>query len=193
MKSKLRNIIKEVLSDNWATLYNVKYEFLFKDGSWRKTQRESYDRGDGCCILLYNTTKKTVILTKQFRMPIYQNVKEDAMSIEVCAGALEPNEDPKEGIIREVEEEVGYKIEKAEKVIQSYMSPGAVTEQLFMYVAEYSEDMQISDGGGLESENEEIEVLEMPFTKAIEMVEKGEIKDAKTIMLLQYAQINQLI
>ena len=193
MKEKLRNIVKHVLSNNWATLYNVEYEFLFKDGSWKKLQRESYDRGDGVCVLLYNSKKKTVILTKQFRMPIYQNTAEDGMSIEVCAGALAKDENPELGIIREVEEEVGYKIEKVEKVISSYMSPGAVTEQLFMYVAEYDESMKVNAGGGLETEGEEIEVLEMPFIKAIEMLKKGEIKDAKTIMLLQHAQINQLV
>lgn len=193
MKNKLRNIVRKVLSNNWATLYNVEYEFLFNDGSWKKLQRESYDRGDGACILLYNLEKKTVILTKQFRMPVYQNTANDGMSIEVCAGALEKDEDPEAGIIREVEEEVGYKIKSAQKVIQSYMSPGAVTEQLFMYVAPYTEAMKVNEGGGLETEGEEIEVLEMSFEKALNMLEKGEIKDAKTIMLLQYAKINQLV
>ena len=193
MKNKLRNIVRKVLSNNWATLYNVEYEFLFNDGSWKKLQRESYDRGDGACILLYNLEKKTVILTKQFRMPVYQNTANDGMSIEVCAGALEKDEDPEAGIIREVEEEVGYKIKSAQKVIRSYMSPGAVTEQLFMYVAPYTEVMKVNEGGGLETEGEEIEVLEMSFEKALNMLEKGEIKDAKTIMLLQYAKINQLV
>lgn len=193
MKSKLRNIVRNVLSNHWARLYNIEYEFLFKDGSWKKLQRESYDRGDGACVLLYNKEKSTVILTRQFRMPIYHNTPADGMSIEVCAGALEDNEDPKEGIIREIEEEVGYCVKNIEKVIESYMSPGAVTEQLFMFVAEYSEAMKVNEGGGLETEGEEIEVLEMTFEKALQMMGKGEIKDAKTIMLLQYAQIHKLL
>ncbi len=194
MKSKLRNIVRKVLSNNWATLYNVEYEFLFKDGSWKKLQRESYDRGNGACILLYNTDKKSVILTKQFRMPIYENVQDHCMSIEVCAGAMDKGEeDAEKCIIREVEEEVGYKITSAKKVLEAYMSPGAVTEKIFHFIAEYSEDMKVSAGGGVASEGEEIAVLEMPFSKAIAMVEKGEIKDAKTVLLLQYAQIHQLL
>jgi len=193
MKDKLRNIARKVLSNNWATLYNVEYEFLFKDGSWKKLQRESYDRGNGACVLLYNKEKGTVILTKQFRMPIYENEQGDCMSIEVCAGALEENEDPKLGIIREVEEEVGYKISSAEKVVEAYMSPGAVTEKIFHFVAEYSEEMRVNEGGGLETEGEEIEVLEMSFSEALKMLGSGEIKDAKTILLLQYAQIHKLL
>ena len=194
MKSKLRNIVRNVLSNHWATLYNVEYEFLFKDGSWKKLQRESYDRGNGACVLLYNKEKGTVILTKQFRMPIYENVQDDCMSIEVCAGAMDKDEEnPEICIIREVEEEVGYKIASAKLVLEAYMSPGAVTEKIFHFIAEYSDDMKMNEGGGLEEEGEEIEVLEMSFSKALAMVEKGEIKDAKTVLLLQYAQIHQLL
>ena len=193
MKEKLRNVVRKVLSDNWATLYKIEYDFLYKDGSWKRQERESYDRGDGACVLLYNRINKSVILTKQFRMPIYENTSVDGMSIEVCAGSLEKNEDPRLGIIREVEEEVGYNVKDVKEVIQSYMSPGAVTEKLYMFIAEYTDEMKVNEGGGLESEGEEIEVLEMPFSKAIEMLEKGEIKDAKTIMLLQYAQIHNLL
>lgn len=193
MKERLRNVVRKVLSDNWATLYKIEYDFLYKDGNWKRQERESYDRGDGACILLYNKANKSVILTRQFRMPIYENASIDGMSVEVCAGALANNEDPEEGIIREVEEEVGYRIEKPEKVIQSYMSPGAVTEQLHMYVSEYTSDMKVNEGGGLASEGEEIEVLEIPFSQAMLMLAKGEIKDAKTIMLLQYAQIHNLL
>ncbi len=193
MKERLRNVVRKVLSDNWATLYKIEYDFLYKDGNWKRQERESYDRGDGACILLYNKANKSVILTRQFRMPIYENASIDGMSVEVCAGALANNEDPEEGIIREVEEEVGYRIEKPKKVIQSYMSPGAVTEQLHMYVSEYTSDMKVNEGGGLASEGEEIEVLEIPFSQAMLMLAKGEIKDAKTIMLLQYAQIHNLL
>lgn len=190
--SKLKNITYNTLSNAWATLNRIDYDYQFNDGTWKRLSRESYDRGNGTSILLYNKQKGTIILTKQFRMPAYANDKNDGMSIEVCAGAIDKNEPPEICIIREVEEEVGYKIESATKVLESYMSPGAVTEKMYSFIAEYSDTMKVNDGGGVASENEEIEVLEIPFIKAIKMIKRGEIKDAKTIMLLQYAQINNL-
>ncbi|KJD32728.1 DNA mismatch repair protein MutT [Tamlana sedimentorum] len=193
MEDKLRNIKKNILANEWATLYRVDYDYKFENGDWRTLSRESYDRGNGTGILLYNKAKKTVILTKQFRMPAYVNTPADGMSIEVCAGALDKNEEPEVCIIREVEEEVGYKIDSAKKVLECYTSPGAVTEKMFLFIAEYDDSMKINDGGGLEIEDEEIEVLELPFAKAIEMMQNFEIIDAKTIMLLQYAQINGLL
>lgn len=191
--TKLKNIKQHTLSNAWATLERIDYDFKFKDGSWKRLSRESYNRGNGTSILLYNKEKQTVILTKQFRMPAYVNDVNDGMSIEVCAGALDKDESPETCIIREVEEEVGYKVKSVKKVMESYMSPGAVTEKMHYFTAEYSEDMKINDGGGIESEDEEIEVLEIPFTEAIEMVNTFKIKDAKTIVLLQYAQINNLL
>ena len=191
--TKLKNIKYHTLSSGWATLERIDYDFKFKDGTWKRLSRESYNRGNGTSILLYNKEKQTVILTKQFRMPAYVNDVNDGMSIEVCAGALDKNESPETCIIREVEEEVGYKVKSVKKVMESYMSPGAVTEKMHYYIAEYSEDMKINDGGGVESEDEEIEVLEIPFNKALEMVNTFKIKDAKTIVLLQYAQINNLL
>ena len=193
MTDKLKNIIYNSLSNEWATLNRIDYDFRFNDGSWKRLSRESYDRGNGTSILLYNKEKETVILTKQFRMPAYANDKNDGMSIEVCAGALDKNEVPEVCIIREVEEEVGYKIEKATKVFESYMSPGAVTEKMYSFIAEYTDDMKINDGGGVESEDEEIEVMELPFQEAIKMMHNFEIIDGKTILLLQYAQINNLL
>ena len=192
MTDKLKNIIYNTLSNEWATLNRIDYDYQFKNGSWKRLSRESYDRGDGTSILLYNKEKGTVILTKQFRMPAYANNKNDGMSIEVCAGAIDKNEPPEVCIIREVEEEVGYKIKSATKVLESYMSPGAVTEKMYCFIAEYTDEMKVNDGGGVESEDEEIEVMELPFQEAVEMIFNGEIKDAKTIMLLQYAQINNL-
>ena len=191
--NNLKNIKYHTLSSAWATLERIDYDFKFKDGSWKRLSRESYNRGNGTSILLYNKEKQTVILTKQFRMPAYVNDVNDGMSIEVCAGALDKNESPETCIIREVEEEVGYKVKSVKKVMESYMSPGAVTEKMHYFIAEYSEDMKINDGGGVESEDEEIEVLEIPFNKALEMVNTFKIKDAKTIVLLQYAQINNLL
>lgn len=191
--SKLKNITINNLSKEWATLDRIDYDFQFNDGSWKRLSRESYNRGNGTSILLYNKEKKTIILTKQFRMPAYVNDRNEGMSIEVCAGALDKNESPETCIIREVEEEVGYKINSATKILESYMSPGAVTEKMHYFIAEYKDEMKINEGGGLEVEDEEIEVMELPFIEALEMMESFEIKDAKTIVLLQYAQINNLV
>jgi len=182
----------ENLSNNWYTLDKVDFNYQTKDGKWQNQLRESYDRGDGAAILLYNTKNKTVILTKQFRMPSYLNEHEDGMMIEVCAGMLD-KQDPITCIKNEAEEETGYKILNPKKVFEIYSTPGAVTEKIHYFIAEYSNEMKISEGGGLEEETEEIEVLELDFSSAIEMVSTGEICDAKTIILLQYAQINKLL
>jgi len=182
----------ENLSNNWYTLDKVDFNYQTKDGKWQNQLRESYDRGDGAAILLYNTKNKTVILTKQFRMPSYLNEHEDGMMIEVCAGMLD-KQDPITCIKNEAEEETGYKILNPKKVFEIYSTPGAVTEKIHYFIAEYSNEMKISEGGGLEEETEEIEVLELDFNKAIELVSSGEICDAKTIILLQYAQINKLL
>ncbi len=182
-----------MLSKDWATLHKIDYDYQFENGEWKQVSRECYNRGNGTAVLLYNPYKSTVILTKQFRMPIYENNKSEAMSIEACAGALEKNEDPKACIIREVEEETGYKINDANLIMEAYMSPGAMTEKLYLFIAEYSKEMKKNKGGGLASENEEIYVLELPFSEAIQMIKDKIIIDAKTIMLLQYAQIHQLV
>lgn len=188
----VQNIKKELLSDNWYSLNKVTFEYQREDGEWETQVREAYDRGNGAVILLYNKEKGTVILTRQFRMPTYLNGNEDGMMIEACAGILEKG-NAEQTIIMEVEEETGYKISDVEKVFESYMSPGSVTEVLYFFVGQYEDDMKVSAGGGAEDETENIEVLEMTFAKALQMVASGEIKDAKTIMLLQYAQIQQLI
>ena len=180
------------LSHNWYKLDKVTFDFQTKDGNWQEQIRESYDRGDGACILLYNSKEKKVVLTKQFRLPSYLNGNDDGMMIEVCAGLLD-EQDPITCIKNEAEEETGYKITEPKQVFVLYSTPGAVTEKIHYFIAEYSNDMKISDGGGLEEETEEIEVLEIDFSKAIEMVATGEICDAKTVILLQYAQVNKLL
>lgn len=191
--NNLKNIKHVNLSREWAVLDRIDYDFQFKNGEWKRLSRETYNRGNGAAILLYNKEKQTVILTRQFRMPIYENDRRDAMSIEVCAGAIDGNDSPLVTIIRETEEEVGYKIYNAKQVLTAYTSPGALTEKMYLFVAEYEDSMKINDGGGLESENEEIEILELPIDKTIQMIENEEIIDAKTIMLLQYAQIHKLV
>lgn len=184
--TRVRNIKKELLSDNWYTLNKFTFEYQKDDGTWEKQEREAYDRGNGAGILLYNKVKRTVVLTRQFRMPTYVNGNADGMMIEVCAGLLD-GDYPEDCIRKEVEEETGYQIENVEKVIETYMSPGSVTEILHLFIGAYEDKMKVGDGGGADDETENIEVLEYPFENVMRMVESGEIKDAKTIMLLQYA------
>ncbi len=188
---QVRNIKKELLSDNWYTLQKITFEYQREDGKWEAQSREAYDRGNGAAILLYNTKKGTVILTRQFRMPTYINGNQSGMMIEVCAGLLD-GDHPEDCIRKEAEEETGYKLDKVEKVFESYMSPGSVTEILHFFVGCYEDRMKVSDGGGADEETENIEVLELDFQTALDMITKGDIKDAKTIMLLQYAKINAL-
>ncbi|MCM4174209.1 GDP-mannose pyrophosphatase NudK [Arenibacter sp. TNZ] len=188
---KVRNIKRELLSDNWYKLEKISFDYQKADGSWEAQSREAYDRGNGAAILLYNTKKGTVILTRQFRMPTYINGNDTGMMIEVCAGLLD-GDNPEDCIKKETEEETGYKLERVQKVFESFMSPGSVTEILYFFIGSYEEKMKVSDGGGAETETENIDVLELTFDKALAMMASGEIKDAKTIMLLQYAKINGL-
>ncbi len=192
MKQNIEILENELLSDNWYKLYKVTFNYSDDNGDVKTQIREAYDRGNGAAILLYNRDKKTVILTRQFRMPSYLNGNKDGMLIEVCAGLLD-EDDAEDCIRRETEEETGYKVGQVRKVFESYMSPGSVTEILHFFVAEYDATMKVSEGGGLEEEQEDIEVLEMDFEEAYELISTGKIKDAKTIMLLQYAKINKLI
>lgn len=182
----------DLLSDNWYLLNKVTFDFLRKDGKWVTQKREVYDRGNGAGILLYNKEQKTIILTRQFRLPAYLNGSETGMVIEVCAGMLDQDH-PEQCIIRETEEETGYRIKSVQKIMEAYMSPGAITEILHLFIGEYDASMKVHDGGGLEHEQEEIEVIEMIFYDAYQMIATGEIKDAKTILLLQYAKINNLV
>lgn len=182
----------ELLSDNWYILNKVTFDYLTKDNTLISQKREVYDRGNGAAILLYNTKQKTVILTRQFRLPTYLNGNDTGMMIEACAGLLDEDH-PEQCIIRETEEETGYRVSSVRKVFESYMSPGAVTEILYFFMGEYDESMKVSEGGGVEHEQENIDVLEFTFDEAYAMIESGEIKDAKTIMLLQYAKIHDLV
>jgi nudix-type nucleoside diphosphatase (YffH/AdpP family) len=188
----IKILTREILSNNWYILRKITYEFKKRDGSIQKQTREAYDRGNGATILLYNTNNKTIILTRQFRLPTFINGNETGMLIEACAGLLD-KDNPEDCIKRETEEETGYKISHVRKVYEAYMSPGSVTEMLYFFVAEYSKEMKINEGGGIEHEQEDIEVLELPFDKALQMMEEGEIKDGKTIMLLQYAKLHNLV
>lgn len=192
MISDIRIVKEEVLSDNRYILKKIDYEYT-DDRGQRKTQsREVYERGNAATILLYNTETKTVVLTRQFRLPSFVNGNKDGMLVESCAGMLD-KDNPEDCIRRETEEETGYRITKVKRVFDAYMSPGAVTEMLYFFVGEYSKGMKVNEGGGLEQEGENIEVLEVSIEEAAKMMDRGEIRDAKTIMLLQYAMIKKLI
>jgi GDP-mannose pyrophosphatase NudK len=191
MNPRIKNIQTQILSDNWYILRKVTFDFLKSNGIWQTQSREAYDRGNGAAILLYNKEMKTVVLTRQFRMPTYLNGNKSGMMIEACAGLLDAD-NPEDCIRKETQEETGYVINEVQKVLELYMSPGSVTEILHLFVAEYTHSQKTAEGGGL-PEEEDIEVLEIGFLEALEMIKTGEIKDAKTILLLQYAQINDLI
>jgi len=181
----------KVLSDNWYILRKITFDYTGRDGKTISQHREAYDRGNGATILLYNREKQTVILTRQFRLPTFVNGNETGMLIEACAGLLDLD-NPEDCIRRETEEETGYKIRDVRKIFEAYMSPGSVTEILYFFVAEYDHTMKSTDGGGVD-EHEQIEVLELPFEKALSMIGSGEIKDGKTIMLLQYLKVNAIL
>ena len=189
---QIKNIEKKLLSDNYYILNRVTFDYLMKSGEWVNQMREVYDRGDGAGILLYNKDKQTVILTKQFRMPTYLNDNKDGFLVEVCAGLLD-KDNPEACVIRETEEEVGYRLKEVKKIYEAYSSPGVMTEKMHFFVGEYTNDMKVNEGGGLDSEHEDIEVLEIPFENAVTMLNNGEIVDTRTIVLLQYAIIHKLL
>jgi nudix-type nucleoside diphosphatase (YffH/AdpP family) len=178
----------KVLSDNWYILRKATFDWRRADGTWQTQEREAYDRGNGAALLPYNRAARTVLLARQFRYPAYSNGY-DGLLIEAAAGLLDEAE-PEARIRAEVEEELGYRLGEVAKVFECFMSPGSVTERLHLFVAEYEPGMQIGAGGGHESEGEDIERLELPFDQAMAMVASGEIMDAKTILLLQYAALN---
>jgi len=192
MIDKVKILNTEVLSDNWYVLRKITYEYLKKDGTKQTQSREAYDRGNGATILLYNKVQKTLVLTRQFRLPTFVNGNENGMLIETCAGLLDKDNE-EDCIRRETEEETGYKVSSVQKIFEAYMSPGSVTEILYFFIAAYSKEMKIGEGGGLEHEEENIEVLEMGIERAMQMIETGEIKDGKTIMLLQYIKLHNIL
>jgi len=182
---KIEIIKNQLLSDNWFVLRNYTYDLIKKDGSTLRHKREVYDRGNGATILLYNRTKKTVLLINQFRLATYVNGNASGMLLETCAGLLD-HDTPEDCIRKEAIEETGFAVGEVEKLFQLYMSPGGVTEILHFFAAEYHEDQRKNAGGGVE--DEDIDVIELPFAEALAMVKSGEITDGKTVILLQYAQ-----
>ncbi|WP_145584669.1 GDP-mannose pyrophosphatase NudK [Yersinia intermedia] len=187
MSVKIENIQSELLSKNWFQLHKYTFNLITDNGKSVQQVREVYDRGNGATILLYNRQKGTVVLIEQFRMPTYVNGNPGGMLLEACAGLLD-NDSPEECIRREAMEETGYQVDKVQKLFEAYMSPGGVTEIVYFFAAEYHPDQKITDEVGVE--DEVIDVVELPFSEAIAMIADGRIKDGKTIMLLQYAQIH---
>jgi len=177
----------EVLSDSWYVLRKVTFRLRKRDGTWETQSREAYDRGNGATILPYDPARRTVILTRQFRLPTFVNGNDSGMLIETCAGLLD-QENPWQCIARELREETGFEIHNARKVMEAYMSPGSVTEILHFFVAEYTPAQRAGAGGGVEEED--IEVIELTIDEALRKVASGEIRDGKTIMLLQYAALH---
>jgi nudix-type nucleoside diphosphatase (YffH/AdpP family) len=178
----------QVLSDDWYLLKKTRFERLRRDGTWQELTRETYDRGNGATILLYNLDRRTVVLTCQFRYPAFVN-GHSGMLIEAAAGLLD-EASPEDRIRHEVEEETGFRVTSIQRVFEAFMSPGSVTERLYFFVGAYDSTGKVSDGGGNVSEGEDIEVLEMTIDDALSAIERGVIQDGKTIMLLQYAALH---
>ena len=192
MNDRVRLISTQVLSNDWYVLKKNVFDYQRRDGSWQRQSRETYDRGNGATILLYNRERKTVILTRQFRFPAFVNGTPDGMLIEACAGLLD-QDDAATCIRRETEEETGYRITEVRKVLEAYMSPGSVTERIFFFVGEYQSKDKVSAGGGEATEGEDIETLEITLDRAMQMVETGQICDGKTILLLMHARLHRLV
>lgn len=187
-RPRIRVVEERLLSDDWFVLKKTTFDFQRRDGSWQRQSRETYDRGNGAVLLLFNAERGTVVLTRQFRFPAYVNGCADGMLVEACAGLLE-GEAPQDAIRREVAEETGFEVRAPRKVFEAYMSPGSVTEKLHFFVAEYDERDRRGQGGGDPGEGEDIEVVEMPLDEAMRQVADGRIQDGKTIMLLQHAAL----
>ena len=185
---RVRIIEERLLSDDWYLLKKTTFDYRCRDGRWQRQSRETYDRGNGAVLLLFNADRDTVVLTRQFRFPAYVNGCPDGLLIEACAGLLD-GEDPHTCIRREAQEETGFVVRAPRKILEAYMSPGSVTEKLHFFVAEYEPRDRVSEGGGDAAEGEDIEVIEMPLTSALHMIANGAIQDGKTIMLLQYAAL----
>ena len=190
-KDRVRIIDTTILSNDWYVLKKTTFDFQRRDGTWQRQSRETYDRGNGATILLFNRDRRTVVLTRQFRLPAFVN-GHNGMMIEAAAGLLD-NASPEERIRAEAEEETGYRVDNVQKVFEAYMSPGSVTEKLHFFIAEYDASTRVGHGGGVEAEGEDLEVIELTLDDALDAVRRGEIVDAKTIMLLQFVALNPVL
>ncbi|QHM94260.1 NUDIX domain-containing protein [Kosakonia sacchari] len=189
--AQVRIIATKPLSEDWGKLTKYTFDFRRRDGKWQRQSREVYDRGNGAVILLYNLSKRSVILTRQFRLPLFVN-QHSGFLLEAAAGLLDELA-AEERIKQEAEEETGYRLEQVQKVFEAWMSPGSVSEKLHFFIAEYDDSRRISNGGGLADEGEDIEVVEMDFSAALAAIRSGEIADGKTIMLLQHLALEGIL
>jgi len=193
LTDKVKNVTSTIISNFWGTLERINFDFTFNNGKTVNLTHEVYGKNDGIAILLYNPKTKKVILTKQFRMPVYVAGINQGYSIEVVGGAIDANETPQITAIRETEEEVGFKVSSAQKVATSFLSPGILKEKVHLFISEYSKENKTENGGGVAAENEEIEVLEISFNEAFQMIKAQKIIDARTIILLQYLKIERIM
>lgn len=188
VSDRLRVKDVRLLADDHYILKSTTFEWRRADGEWQTQSRETYDRGDAATVLPYDLSRRTVVLVRQFRYAAYVSGYDDLL-IETAAGLLD-DACPEERIRAEAEEEIGYRLHDVRKVFEAFMSPGAVTEKIHFFVAEYEPQMRVGAGGGLACESEDIEILELAFNEAMAMAGDGRILDAKTIMLLQYAALH---
>ena len=187
-QDRIKHVGTRVRSSEWARLEAVEFDYLRHDGQWQRQKREIYHRGHGAALLLYNLEQATVILTRQFRYPAFE-VDGDGFLLEVPAGVIE-GDDPLATVLQEAEEETGFHIGDATFLFKAYVSPGSVTEQLHYYAAPYRAEQRIGAGGGLESEGEDIEVMEVRFDEVRQWIADGNITDGKTLLLMQYAALH---
>lgn len=189
MDDRIRIRSVEVLSDDWAVLKKTTFDYRRSDGVWETQVRQTYDRGDGAAILPYDRARGTILLVRQFRYPAYVTGHREPL-IEACAGLLD-EDDPEACIRREAEEELGYRMRDVHRLYACYMSPGSVTERLWLFVADYSPSDRVSDGGGHPDEGEDIEVIEMGLDEALSAIADGRIVDGKTIILIQHLALRR--
>lgn len=192
--NRIKNITSTILSQFWGKLERIDFDYRFKNGNWKRLSHEAYGKSDGVAVLLYNAETNKVVLSKQFRIPVYISGVSEGYSIEVCGGSVDDGESPETCVIREVDEELGYRVSNLKFISTVFLSPGIVRERVHLFIGQYADSDKIQNsGGGLEIEGEEIEVLELSFDKAMKMIDSEEIIDARTIMLLQYLRVKGLI
>jgi len=188
-KKKIKILARRVVSDFWGTLQHINFDFTFKNGRTANLTHEVYGKSDGVALLLFNKDAKTVLLTRQFRMPMYVAGINDGFSYEVCGGSIDDGETPEESVIREAKEEIGYDVLNLQKVTTLFLSPGLVREQVYLYVGQFNNNCRVGLGGGVDDENEEVDVLEVTVDKALKMIDNNTIVDARTILLLQHIRL----
>jgi len=178
----------QVIPSGFYALRRYTFDLRRRDGSWRRLQRDAYDRGDTAVVLPYCSVHGTVLLTRQFRLPTYLRNGSEGGLIEPAGGLLD-GEPPAEAVRREALEETGYQLTAVREVFRAYMSPAVLTEQVYFFVGEFDPDGRVTDGGGIAAEGEDIEVMEIALDEAIAMIDRGEIVDARAILLLQYLKM----